>query len=136
MLSPISTNSWRKNLVTDDEAPLFYTPAAIWGFSVFFTVIFGAVLLSSNLSDKKSKWTVIGFGLLYTILAVSLLNVLPRNTFLTIIVNGFGALILTAVFWNRYIGKGTKFRAKPIWKPLIISLAITIPFLVAIIYGY
>lgn len=136
MLSPITTNSWRKNIVADNEAPLYYTPAAIWGFSVFFTVIFGAVLLSSNLTDKKSKWTVIGIGLLYTVLAVAVLNVLPRNTLLTTVVNGCGAFMLTSLYWNKYIGKGTKFRAKPIWKPLIISIAITIPFLFAIIYGF
>ena len=47
---PVKTNSWTKNIVTDLDAPQFYSPRAIWGFSVFFTVIFGAVLLTSNLT--------------------------------------------------------------------------------------
>jgi drug/metabolite transporter superfamily protein YnfA len=130
------TNSWTKNIVTDLDAPQFYSPRAIWGFSVFFTVIFGAVLLSSNLTDKKAKWIVIGFGILYTTVVIVIMNLLPQpNTGLTIGLNGGGALILTSIFWGKYVGKETKFRTKQIWKPLIISILITIPFLLAIIYG-
>jgi hypothetical protein len=133
---PVKTNSWTKNIVTDLDAPQFYSPRTIWGFSVFFTVIFGAVLLTSNLTDKKAKWIVIGFGILYTIVVIVIVNLLSQpNTGLTIGLNGGGALILTNIFWGKYVGKETKFRTKPIWKPLIISILITIPFLLAIIYG-
>src|SRR5688572_4172085 len=41
----VSSNTWKKNLVNDLGAPQFYSQRAIWGFSAFFTVIFGAVLL-------------------------------------------------------------------------------------------
>src|SRR6267154_2370239 len=133
---PVKTNSWTKNIVTDLDAPQFYSPRAIWGFSVFFTVIFGAVLLTSNLTDKKAKWIVIGFGILYTTVVIVIMNLLPQpNTGLTIGLNGGGALILTNIFWGKYVGKETKFRTKPIWKQLIISVLITIPFLLALIYG-
>lgn len=133
---PTKTNSWTKNIVTDLDSPQFYSPRAIWGFSVFFTVIFGAVLLSSNLTDKKAKGLVIGLGVLYTALVIIIMNLLPQpNTGLTIGLNGGGAFILTKLFWDKYVGKETKFRTKPIWKPLIISIIITIPFLLAIIYG-
>jgi drug/metabolite transporter superfamily protein YnfA len=133
---PVKRNSWTKNIVTDLDAPLLYSPRAVWGFSIFFTVIFGAVLLSSNLTDKKAKWIVIGFGIIYTSVVIFIMNLLPQpNTGLTLGLNGGGALILTQLFWNKYVGKETKFRTKPIWKPLIISIIITIPFLLAIIYG-
>jgi len=133
---PVKPNSWTKNIVTDLDAPLLYSPRAVWGFSIFFTVIFGAVLLSSNLTDKKAKWIVIGFGIIYTSVVIFIMNLLPQpNTGLTLGLNGGGALILTQLFWNKYVGKETKFRTKPIWKPLIISIIITIPFLLAIIYG-
>lgn len=133
---PVKTNSWTKNIVADLDAPPFYSPRAVWGFSVFFTVIFGAVLLASNLIDKKAKWIVIGFGIIYTTAVIIIMNLLPQpNTGLTIGLNGGGALILTQLFWNKYVGKETKFRTKPIWRPLIISIIITIPFLLAIIYG-
>jgi hypothetical protein len=133
---PVTTNSWTKNIVNDLDAPQFYSPGAIWGFSVFFTVIFGAVLLMSNLTDKRAKWIVIGFGILYTTVGIIIMNLLPQpSSGLTIGFNAGGALILTQLFWNKYVGKEIKFRTKPIWKPLIISIVITIPFLLAIFYG-
>src|SRR5438105_8109614 len=79
----MSSNSWSKNIVTDSNAPAFYSQRAIWVFSVIFTVIFGAVLLASNLKEKKFKWTVIGFGIAYTSIAILILNILPHNTGLT-----------------------------------------------------
>jgi len=128
--------NWTKNVVTDQEAPQFYSPRAIWGFSVFFTVIFGAVLLALNLTDRKAKWIVIGVGVLYTAAAIFIINLLPQpNTGITIGLNTGGALLLTNLFWDKYVGKETKFRTKQIWKPLIISILISIPFLLALIYG-
>jgi hypothetical protein len=49
--------------------------------------------------------------------------------------NTVGGLGLVSTFWNKYVGQETVYRAKPIWKALIISIIITIPFLLAIIYG-
>jgi hypothetical protein len=64
------------------------------------------------------------------------MNLLPQpNSGLTIGLNAGGALILTKLFWDKYVGKETKFRTKPIWKPLVISILITIPFVLALIYG-
>ena len=130
------TNSWTKNVVTDPSAPEFYSHRAIWMFSTIFSVIFGAALLSSNLKDKrKVRWTVWGFGIVYTGLTIFLLSFIPRSTGLTVGVNGLGAWIMTQIFWNKYLGVETKYRTKAIWKPLIISIIITIPLLLAIIYG-
>ncbi len=70
--------NWTKNVVTDQDAPQFYSPRAIWGFSVFFTVIFGAVLLALNLTDRKAKWIVIGVGVIYTAAAIYIINLLPQ----------------------------------------------------------
>jgi hypothetical protein len=133
---PRRTNSWTRNIVKDPDAPALYSPRAIWGFSVFFTVVFGAVLLASNLSGSKGKWMVIGFGILYTSAMMLVLNLIPHpNSGLTLALNAGGALVLTNLFWNRFVGKETLFRTKSIWKPLIISVIITIPFMLAIIYG-
>jgi drug/metabolite transporter superfamily protein YnfA len=127
--------AWDKNKVMDVNAPEFYTQRAIWGFSVFFSVICGAVLLASNTNDKKAKWTVIGFGILFTIAAIFLLDFLPRNTGLTLAVNGGGSYLLTSLFWNKYLGRDTQYRSKAIWKPLIICILIFIPLVALIIYG-
>jgi hypothetical protein len=133
---PVKTNQWTKNIVTDPEAPAFYSPRAVWAFSLFFTVIFGAVLLSLNLTNKKDKWIVLGFGIAYTGLVILVLNLLPKsNTGITIGLNGAGAFLLTKYFWDEYVGAETKFRTKPIWKPLIISILIATPFVLAAILG-
>src|SRR5438105_573014 len=58
--------SWKKDIVTDPNAPLLYSKGAIRGFSIIFSVIFGAVLLSYNINDTKKKWIVIVFGIIYT----------------------------------------------------------------------
>ncbi|SHH22205.1 hypothetical protein SAMN04488109_3233 [Chryseolinea serpens] len=131
------TSTWKKNVVTDPEAPAFYSQRAIWGFSVFFTVVFGAVLLSSNLRDKgNARWAVIAFGVLYTGLAIFILSFVKGNsTGLTVGINTAGAWIMNQVFWNKYVGAETKYRAKPIWVPLVISILISVPLLLAVIYS-
>jgi hypothetical protein len=78
---------------------------------------------------------VIGFGIIYTAVSIIILNLIPPNSFYVFLLNTAGGLGLTSTFWDKYVGKETKYRAKPIWKPLIISIIITIPFLLAIIYG-
>jgi hypothetical protein len=81
------------------------------------------------------RWTVWGFGVVYTGLTIYVLSFIPRSTGLTVAINGAGAWIMTLLFWDKHIGAETKYRPKAIWKPLIISVIITIPFLLAIIYG-
>ena len=130
-----ASNAWKQSVVTDPNAPLLYSKGAIRAFSLFFSTIFGAVLLSSNINDTKRKWMVIGFGIIYTTVTIIVLNLIPPNTFYVLLLNTAGGLGLTSTFWDKYVGKETKYRARPIWKPLIISIIITIPFLLAIIYG-
>lgn len=131
-------NQWKKNVVKDENAPMYYSEKAIYIFSGLFSVIFGAVLLSINCRStetKKGVWEVIAFGIIYTGLQIWLLSMIPRNTGLTIAFSGGGAFLMNHFFWKKYIGKDTKYRTKPIWKPLIIGIIICIPFLLAAIYG-
>lgn len=130
-----SSNSSLENVVDDPDAPLLYSKGAIIGFSVIFTVIFGAVLLASNLQDKKKKWTVIGVGIVYTIIVIIVSNQTPAPGSLTFALNTGGGYALTASFWDKYIGEKTKFRNKPVWKPLIISIIVIIPIIIAEIYA-
>jgi hypothetical protein len=125
-----------KNIVDDAEAPLYYSQNAIYMFSAAFSVLAGAVLLSINLKNTGNKRVVrqaIFVSVVYLTIILSVLSFLPRNTGLTIAVNGFGAWILNKMYWERYIGKDTKYRAKPIWKPLIICCIIMIPIILATI---
>lgn len=124
----------RKNVVTDPDAPLLYSQVAVLIFSTIFTTIFGAILLSLNIKDTKKKLKVIGIGILFTTIAILIGNQDPHSTSFIILTNGIGGYLLVSEFWNKYIGSGTKYRTKPIWIPLIISVVITGLLLIEIIY--
>ncbi len=130
-----ASDSWKKKVVKDPNAPLLYSKGTIRAFSLIFSTIFGAVLLSSNINDNKRKLIVIGFGVIYTAVTIMIMNLIPPNTFYVLILNTAGGLGLTSTFWNKYVGQETEYRARPIWKALMISIIITIPFIIAIIYG-
>ena len=130
-----SGNIWKKNQVIDPDAPLYYSKQAIFGFSIFFGVIFGAVLLSLNLkANSKAKWLVIGFGILYTALQITVLSYLEETSFFRLVFNLVGGTILYAFFWDRFVGKETLYQVKPVWKPLIISALIMIPIIAATLH--
>ena len=127
--------NWKKNQVTDPDAPLYYSKQAIYGFSIFFGVIFGAVLLSLNLKgNSKAKWLVIGFAILFTAFELSILSNFERTSSLTLVFNLTGGWALYAFFWDRFVGKETVYRVKPVWKPLIISALIMIPIIAATLH--
>ncbi len=131
-------NTWNKNVVTDENAPAYYSEKAIYIFTAFFSVLFGAVLLAINCRStvtKKGVWEAIAFGIVYTSLQLWILSMIPRNTGLTFAFSMGGAFLMNNFFWRKYIGKDTKYRTKPIWKPLIAGIIIFFPLLLAAIYG-
>jgi uncharacterized membrane protein YdcZ (DUF606 family) len=121
--------------VEDPEAPSFYSKGAIFGFSILFSVLFGAIMLAINISKtqyrQKTIWVVL-FGLTYVIASVLLAQNLGSTFSFILII--FGAYLLQVLFWNRYIGNSTLYRAKPIKIPLIIGLCIYIPIIILLIY--
>ena len=129
---------WEKNIVTDEDAPIYYSEKAIFWFTLFFSVLFGAILLAINLrktETKKGIWQVIAFGIIYTGLQYYLLSIVSDGNGLTIVFCTVGALIMDYLFWNKYIGKDKKYRTKQIWKPLIIGIIIYAPLVCAAIYN-
>jgi len=110
------------------EQPTLYSKKAIQGFTIFFSTIFGAVLLMYNLkvmNKPKERTQVLFFGILYMVLSFVLLEILPKIFFISIIFNIIGYFILVEYFWNKHLGKDLQFEKKSINKPLIISLVIT-----------
>jgi hypothetical protein len=126
---------WKKLVPVDDpNAPVFYSERAIYLFSIFFNVLFGTILSAINFSkteQKKGIFEVIAFGIGYTALMLAVLMQFPRNTILIIVFNVAGAMILQ-LFWNKYIGKGVQYHARPIWVPLIIGLILVVFMLLSI----
>lgn len=109
--------------------PVLYSKKAIQGFTIFFTTIFGAVLLMQNLkvmNKPKARIQVLVFGITYTLGSIILLNYLPRIFFITLLFNLIGYVILIEYFWNTHLGKELAYNKKQVWRPLIISLLITV----------
>jgi len=107
--------------------PTLYSKRAIQGFTIFFSTLFGAVLLMSNFKkmDKpKARMEVLVFGVSYTFLTILLLNYLPKTFFLTMVFNLVGYAVLVEYFWNRSLGKELQHQKKEITKPLMISFLI------------
>ncbi|MGB8704817.1 MAG: hypothetical protein WCD31_07295 [Gillisia sp.] len=123
----------------NEEQPLpeLYSKYVIIGFSVFFSTIFGAVLLMSNLkrvNEPKGRKAVLFFGIGYMLLSGVIVSLLMNN--IAIILNVVGAAILNEYFWNKYIGKETDFEKRSWGRAFGISVLVVIPFvLLALNYG-
>ena len=107
--------------------PVLYSQKAIQGFTIFFTTIFGAVLLMRNLKEMnkpKAAIQVLVFGIVYTLFSIILLNYLPKMFFITLIFNLIGYAVLSEFFWNKNLGTELAYNKKKIWKPLFISTLI------------
>lgn len=130
-----------KNLqVEDPEAPSFYSKRAVFVFSILFSVLFGAILLAINVGKTENRnkaLLVVLFGLGYVGASVAIAENFNLNSSFSLILIFLGAYLLEALFWNRFIGRSTLYRATSIWVPLIIGVAILIPLIILIIYsGY
>ncbi len=128
-----------KNTQIDDpEAPSYYSKRAILVFSVLFSVFFGSVMLAVNVAKTQNKsmaiWVAV-CGLGYSVATVLIGQSLNLNSGFAMVFGWTGAYIMDFLFWNRYIGKSTLYRAKPIWIPLIIGLAISIPLIMLVMYS-
>ncbi len=126
-----SLQGWKRNVVHDIDAPEYYSQTAIYVFSILFSVLFGAVMMAINLKNAGKRWGMpILFGLIFTLGFIYLSEFIPnRSSGITLIVNGLGVVIMYQLFWNKNIGKDTKYRAKPIWIPLIIAIILVIPLI-------
>jgi len=129
----------KENNITDDpNAPELHSKKVILLFSGLFSTIFGAVLLMYNMrqtDNQTGRTQVLIFGILYTIVTIVAVNFINIGTNITFIFNIAGGTILTEYFWNKFIGKEFQFRKRSWIKPAIISVLITIPFILAMIYG-
>ena len=118
--------------------PPLYSARAIRLFSVVFTTVFGGVLLYQNLKDvgnKAAAWRVLLFSIAYTALALAIVWQVPieRTSPLTIGINLVGGWILANYFAPKHIPHQEGYPIKKVWKPLLISVLITLPFLAALL---
>lgn len=121
-----------------EENMKIYSKKTIWGFSIFFSAIFGGVLLMQNLKDvgrKKEGNIILILSIIYTAITIYIVNIPePPKSSLTYLCNMVGGLILTEYFYKKYFPSTKEYEKKKIWKPLIISILITSLFVLALIY--
>ncbi|MES2279036.1 MAG: hypothetical protein V4592_23590 [Bacteroidota bacterium] len=139
---PVIHRGWKTrrskyNIVQDLDAPLLYSQGAIFSFTALCGSIFGAVLLAANIKSlghkKQSAWIIV-FGIVYIIIQISILRNIEMGFISTYSFN-LGSALIFDFFWHRYIGYNTLYRAKPIWKPLIIAIIIHALLFLSLIYG-
>ena len=129
----------KKNDITDDpSAPELHSKKVIMVFSGLFSTIFGAVLLMYNMkqtNNQTGRIQVLIFGIIYTLTTIVFVNLLNKGGNIALILNIAGGGILIEYFWNKFIGKEFQHRKRGWIKPAIISVLITIPFILVLIYG-
>src|SRR5437868_1825558 len=111
-----------------------YSKKTIFGFSVVFAPIFGGVLLRQNLLDtgnKKAGNMVLLYSIVFTALTYLIVSSLEmKSRSLTYLLNIGWSAILTEYFYKKYFPV-ENHEYKKIWKPLIISILILIPLVLA-----
>ncbi len=115
--------------VVMEELPVLYSQTAILAFTIFFTPLFGGILLAMNVHKVRSSrtWQVVLISIVLTTL-VGLANYLiPQSNFVIILIPIAAGFILSELVWNRFIGKGVPYMQRRVLIPLIIALAITLP---------
>jgi len=121
-------------LQESQEIQEWYSPAAVLGFSIFLSPLLGALLLSYNLkkANKKNQAIyVILLGILFFAIGIVLLATGNMTRVTSIAIGVIPALIFIELFWKKHLGYQAEYKRKPIWKALIIVLAITV-FLLAL----
>ena len=120
-----------------EDLPKLYSKRIILVFSGLFSILFGAVLMLSNLKrlgEKKAFYQVLIFVIIYVSGMVFTLSTIKGGTNFSLPLNLLGGFILTEYFWNGYIGKEIEYEKKSWIKPALISLGISIPAFLALIY--
>lgn len=113
-----------KEIVLDPSVPELYSKLAIALFTILVNIFMGAVLTAMNFYRIKSKT-----GMVVSLLCGLVLQPLQMITltmtqtrFSSLIIGIIASTIYTQLLWNLFIGKETKYRARSIIIPVIISI--------------
>ena len=121
------------------ELPEYYSPAAILGFSIFFSVIFGGILMFANLrkaGKKNESILVLGVSFVIMMMSASAAHYYQMNQWVVLLANVSGAVILIEYFWKKHLGYQTKFKRKSLTKAILVSVGVTILLMVGILYFF
>ena len=120
------------------QLPKIYSKRAIMAFSVFFAPIFGGILLRQNLVDIGNKPAgnfILTLAIFLSVLTMVIVSSLPPQASLVApLLNLVWAAVLAEFFYRKFF-PGQTYEYKPVWKALIISVLVIIPFLIIVLSG-
>ncbi len=125
--------------LVDFEKPEIYSRNAVRGFSIFFSTIFGGVLLMQNLNSlgrRKDGTIAFVISIAIAIAAGIIGNLISsQGSSLGILMSVVAAGAYSELVYKKYIPNEADYGKKKIWKPLIIGLVIFVPLTVWVIYA-
>lgn len=134
----VFNSNWDNNQVDDPDAPSFFSKRAIFAFAVLCSVFFGSVMLAMNVNKTNNKdkalWVVL-YGLSFTLFQQIIAADYQLNPIFMLVMSIAGAYTMDILFWNKYIGNATLYRARPIWIPLLIGLALVVLLIFSLYSG-
>ena len=117
--------------------PMIYSKRVIYVFSIFFSSIFGGILLMQNLKDigkKKEANVVLLVSILLTVSTIIIANIIKGRS-IALICNIGGAAVLSEYFYKKYFPDEIDYEKKKIWKPLIIGIVVSVIFILFIFWA-
>jgi hypothetical protein len=123
-------NPLEPNLLSDEEAAVsLYSRSAVFGFSIFFSTIFGSILLMINLrrlGEKRKGFEILLLGIAYAVLSSVLVDLAGANLVLSLVLNVLGGYLMSTYFWAKYIGLEFSHKKQSILIPLILGIAMSL----------
>ncbi len=109
------------------QRPRLYSKESILGFTILFTVLFGAILYIANLRTL-GKWHR-GFGVtigavLYHLLAMEIVQRFAIPFIVTFGVNLIGGLLLVGPIWRKQINTQLDYVNRSLLMPFLIAVII------------
>jgi len=122
-------NPVETNFVSEEESVSLYSRSAVFGFSLFFSTIFGSILLMINLrrlGEKRKGYEILLLGIAYAILSSVLVDLAGANLVLSLVLNVLGGYLMSTYFWAKYIGLEFSHEKQSILIPLILGIAMSL----------
>ncbi len=113
------------------EQPLWYSPAAVLGFSIIGSVFIGSILLAMNFyrSQQKNRIPlVVLFGVLMYFGSIFLWLSGSIGQIAVVVINAMASIVLMEFFWKRFLGIRTPYERRSIWPPIGIIIGVTLVF--------
>jgi len=121
LLSIIRVKLWGEN----PSIPSYFSKKAIFLFSLFFSVLYGMIILSLNLHIRREKSIVIGFGLTFLIAQLIFVNMFPIHIWYHVGLHVLGCAVISTQLWKRYIGINGLYKRKAVDVQIFLGLVLS-----------